>query len=176
MPTSRAPLRSVVIVGGGSAGWMAAAALAKSFGRQLEVTLVESEEIGIIGVGESTVPHLRDFNSLLQIPEADFIRQTKGTFKLGIQFVDWGHPGQSYIHAFGMTGGRPELRPTHQYWLRMKAEGADVPDFDHFSLSATAAYGNRFRHPRDGRADPQHRALLDARRRVVQCRRRRCGA
>ena len=80
------PLRSVVIVGGGSSGWMTAAALTKSFGKRLEVTLVESEEIGIIGVGESTVPHLRDFNRLLEIDEADFVRRTRGTFKLGIEF------------------------------------------------------------------------------------------
>src|SRR5438477_6871068 len=82
MQAAGEPLRSVVIVGGGSSGWMTAAALTKSFGKLLQVTLVESEEIGIIGVGESTVPHLRDFNRLLEIDEADFVRRTKGTFKL----------------------------------------------------------------------------------------------
>jgi tryptophan halogenase len=95
MQPSGESLRSVVIVGGGSSGWMTAAALSKSFGKQLMVTLIESEEIGIIGVGESTVPHLREFNRLLEIDEADFIRRTKGTFKLGIQFNDWRRVGDS---------------------------------------------------------------------------------
>src|ERR1700751_256111 len=108
------PVRSVVIVGGGSAGWMTAAALSKSFGRLLEVTLVESEEIGIIGVGQSTVPHLRDFNRLLQIDEAEFVRGTKGTFKLGIQFNDWRRIGDSYIHGFGTIGRSLGLLDFHQ--------------------------------------------------------------
>src|SRR5580658_10104407 len=121
--SSGAPIRTVVIVGGGSAGWMTAAALTKSFGKQLEVTLVESEEIGIIGVGESTVPHLRDFNSLLQIEEADFIRRTKGTFKLGIQFNDWLRVGDSYIHGFGSIGRNLGMLDFHQYWLKARKLG-----------------------------------------------------
>jgi tryptophan 7-halogenase len=137
------PLRSVVIVGGGSAGWMTAAALSKSFGRLLEVTLVESDEIGIIGVGESTVPHLRDFNSLLEIHEADFVRQTKGTFKLGIQFNDWRRIGDSYIHGFGTIGRSLGLLDFHQYWLKARKLGL-VKDIGHYSINTLAASQGRF--------------------------------
>ncbi len=136
-------IRSVVIVGGGSAGWMTAAALTKSFGRLLEVTLVESEEIGIIGVGESTVPHLRDFNSLLEIHEADFVRQTKGTFKLGIQFNDWRRIGDSYIHGFGTIGRSLGLLDFHQYWLKARKLGA-ARDIGHYSINTLAAPQGRF--------------------------------
>ncbi len=151
----RKPVQSVAIIGGGTAGWMAAAALAKQLPKTIALTLVESDAIGTIGVGEATIPAIRRFNQILGIDEAEFLKAAGGTFKLGIEFVDWGGLGQSYIHAFGMTGGRPELRPTHQYWLRMKAEGADVPDFDGLSLAATAAHANRFMHARGGAADPR---------------------
>jgi tryptophan halogenase len=143
---SGAPIRSVVIVGGGSAGWMTAAALGKSFGRQLEVTLVESEEIGIIGVGESTVPHLRDFNSLLEIHEADFVRQTKGTFKLGIQFNDWRRIGDSYMHGFGTIGRGLGLLDFHQYWLKARKLGL-AKDIGHYSINTLAAPQGRFLVP-----------------------------
>jgi tryptophan halogenase len=143
---SGAPIRSVVIVGGGSAGWMTAAALSKSFGRQLEVTLVESEEIGIIGVGESTVPHLRDFNSLLEIHEADFVRQTKGTFKLGIQFNDWRRIGDSYMHGFGTIGRGLGLLDFHQYWLKARKLGM-AKDIGHYSINTLAAPQGRFLVP-----------------------------
>jgi len=122
---------------------MTAAALAKSFSRQLTVTLVESEEIGIIGVGESTVPHLRDFNSLLQIHEADFIRQTKGTFKLGIQFNDWGRIGDSYVHGFGTIGRSLGLLDFHQYWLKARQLGW-ARDIGRYSINTLAAPQGRF--------------------------------
>ena len=144
------PVHSVAIVGGGTAGWMAAAALAKQLPKTISLTLIESDEIGTIGVGEATIPAIRRFNQILGIDEVEFLKATGGTFKLGIEFVDWGALGQSYIHAFGMTGGRPELRPTHQYWLRMKAQGVDVPDFDLLSLAGTAAQANRFTRSRGG--------------------------
>jgi len=144
--TSGERLRSVVIVGGGSAGWMTAAALSKSFGRQLEVTLVESEEIGIIGVGESTVPHLRDFNRLLEIHEADFVRHTKGTFKLGIQFNDWRRVGDSYIHGFGTIGRSLGLLDFHQYWLKARKLGL-ARDIGHYSINTLAAPQGRFAVP-----------------------------
>jgi tryptophan halogenase len=140
------PVRSVVIVGGGSAGWMTAAALSKSFGQRLEVTLVESEEIGIIGVGESTVPHLRDFNRLLQIDEAEFVRGTKGTFKLGIQFNDWRRIGDSYIHGFGTIGRSLGLLDFHQYWLKARKLGL-AKDIGDYSINTLAAPQGRFLVP-----------------------------
>ena len=125
---------------------MTAAALTKSFGQRLEVTLVESEEIGIIGVGESTVPHLRDFNRLLEIDEADFIRRTKGTFKLGIQFNDWRRPGDSYIHGFGTIGRSLGLLDFHQYWLKARKLGL-VTGIGDYSINTLAAPQGRFLVP-----------------------------
>ena len=146
MQPSGEPLRSVVIVGGGSAGWMTAAALTKSFGRRLGVTLIESEEIGIIGVGESTVPHLRDFNRLLEIDEADFVRRTKGTFKLGIQFNDWLRIGDSYVHGFGTIGRSLGFLDFHQYWLKARRLGL-AKDIGHYSINTLAAPQGRFLVP-----------------------------
>lgn len=146
MQAAGEPLRSVVIVGGGSSGWMTAAALTKSFGKRLEVTLIESEEIGIIGVGESTVPHLRDFNRLLEIDEADFVRRTKGTFKLGIQFNDWRRLGDSYIHGFGTIGRSLGFLDFHQYWLKARKLGW-AKDIGHYSINTLAAPQGRFLVP-----------------------------
>jgi tryptophan halogenase len=110
---AKRPIRSVAVIGGGTAGWMSAAAISKSFGSDIQVQLVESEEVGTIGVGEATVPHLSAFNRLLEIDEAEFVSQTQGTFKLGIMFDDWGAIGESYVHdaispilAEGARGGR----------------------------------------------------------------------
>src|SRR5690348_4042434 len=99
---SEGRISRIVIVGGGTAGWMSAAALAKHLGNACTIRLVESDEIGIIGVGEATVPHIRIFNSqVLGIDEAEFVKATQGTFKLGIQFRDWGRIGDTYYHGFG---------------------------------------------------------------------------
>lgn len=133
----------MVIVGGGSSGWMTAAALTRSFGKRFEVTLVESEEIGIIGVGESTVPHLRDFNRLLEIDEADFVRRTRGTFKLGIQFKDWLRLGDSYVHGFGIIGRSLGLLEFHQYWLKARKLGF-ARDIGQYSINTLAAPQGRF--------------------------------
>src|SRR5215467_14752726 len=111
-------LRSIVVVGGGSAGWMTAAGLAKILGRDVSIRLIESEEIGIVGVGEATVPHLKIFNNILEFNEIDFVRQTQGTFKLGIQFRDWGRIGDSYIHSFGTIGHDLGMLPFYQYWIK----------------------------------------------------------
>jgi len=156
--TANPLLKSIVIVGGGTAGWMAAALLSKlTFGR-LAITLIESEEIGTIGVGEATIPALKIFNDFLEVPEADFIRATQGTFKLGIEFVNWREPGHSYIHGFGKIGTELLWLRTHQFWLKMRDKGA-ARDFDHYALNCLAARMNRFR-PR-GPNDSSPMADLD---------------
>jgi tryptophan halogenase len=137
-------IRKVAILGGGTAGWMAAAALAKSFGPALVVHLIESEEIGTIGVGEATVPHLSAFNKLLGIDEAEFVRETKGTFKLGIQFVDWARLGDSYVHGFGTIGRDLGLIPFHQYWIKAMRAGRAKPDIGVYSLNTLAAPAGKF--------------------------------
>ena len=98
------PRLKVIVVGGGTAGWMTAAALAKLLPSRCSVHLIESEAIGIVGVSEATLPHIRGFNDRLGINEAEFMAATRATFKLGIEFKDWGKPGDSYIHPFGTFG------------------------------------------------------------------------
>ena len=137
------PIREVVIAGGGTAGWMAAAALASYFENQLSITLIESEAIGTVGVGEATIPQIHLFNRLLGLEENDFVRATAATFKLGIEFVDWDVPGESYFHGFGGVGQKIGKLPFHQYWLRYRAEGGKRP-LDDFSGNAIAAREGRF--------------------------------
>lgn len=145
---SAEPIRNVVIVGGGTAGWMCAAALSRLLNlQQVSVTLVESDEIRTIGVGEATIPTLRDFNRLLGIDEADFVRKTQGTFKLGIEFSEWGQLGESYIHPFGSFGlDRPEVR-FHQMWLKLRALEESAGDISDYNLSLVAARLDRFSPP-----------------------------
>jgi tryptophan halogenase len=142
---------SVTIVGGGTAGWMTAAALVALLPSRCDVHLVESEAIGIVGVGEATLPHIRAFNERLGIDEAEFMAATRATFKLGIEFVNWARIGDSYIHPFGTFGrgtGSPDF---HQYWLRLRQEGRAVPDLEQFSLACMMARLGRFDLPA---ADP----------------------
>jgi tryptophan halogenase len=143
------PLRNILIVGGGSAGWMAAAALAhKLAGLPIRISVVESAEIGTVGVGEATLPHLRFFNASLGFDEAHFMRFTKATFKLGIEFRNWSRIGDSYIHPFGAFGIDLGGVSFHQHWLRMRAAGDETPLAD-YSLPIAAARMNRFGHPSD---------------------------
>ena len=136
-------IRNVVIVGGGTAGWMAAAVLAKAFGHSISITLIESEEIGIVGVGEATIPMIRLINDFLGLDENKMLRASQGTFKLGIQFNNWRKPSDSYIHAFGDIGMQLGLVPFHHYWLRANKEGKSPSLWD-FSLNYQAAIANRF--------------------------------
>ena len=136
-------IQRVVIAGGGTAGWMAAAALSRLVGRPLSVTLVESEEIGTVGVGEATIPTLLTINRLLQIPEPDFIKFTQGTFKLGIRFENWLHEGHQYLHSFGDTGKGCWAGGFQHFWLRGKREGM-AAEYGEYCAELKAAEANRF--------------------------------
>jgi tryptophan 7-halogenase len=137
-------LRSIVIVGGGTAGWMCASALSKTLENRIPIRLIESEEIGTVGVGEATVPHLAQFNGALGINEVDFMRAVQGTFKLGIQFVDWGRIGDRYIHGFGQIGHDYGFLPFHQYWLKLHLAGNVKDDIGAYSLHTAAAPLGKF--------------------------------
>lgn len=146
-------IRDIIIVGGGTAGWMAAAA----FGRFLDngqrrITVIESDDIGTVGVGEATIPAILNFNRMLDIPENDFLRETQGTFKLGIQFVNWGKLGDSYFHPFGNYGQDLHGINFHQLYLREFARG-DRRSISEYCMSAMAAEKGRF-----GRASPTARS------------------
>lgn len=137
--------RRIVIAGGGTAGWMTAAALARFAMPHWQVTLVESEEIGTIGVGEATIPMVRLFNRSLGIDERQFLRETHGTWKLGIAFEGWGGFDERYIHGFGLTGRSLGVLPFHHYWLRGRAMRAAGPLGD-YVLNAVACEEGRFAH------------------------------
>jgi tryptophan halogenase len=138
-------VKDIVVVGGGTAGWMAAAAFAKVLGTQAHtITLVESEEIGTVGVGEATIPPIMHYNKLLGIDEDEFVRETHATFKLGIEFIDWRKKGSSYFHPFGAFGANIKGGVGFMnYWLRSVQSGGD-PDFTHFVAEGEAAREGRF--------------------------------
>jgi tryptophan halogenase len=143
-------IRKIVIVGGGTAGWMTAATFAKlGAGAGHSIELVESDEIGIVGVGEATIPPITDFNRSLQIDENEFVRATQATFKLGIEFADWLRLGHSYIHPFGHYGVFMHGIYFHHFWLRYIAQGGRIPDHA-FNMNVTACLDNRFGWPQPG--------------------------
>ncbi|OZA93066.1 MAG: tryptophan halogenase [Erythrobacter sp. 34-65-8] len=143
----RAPIEHVLIVGGGSAGWMTAAALAQTLGPGCRIILVESEEIGTVGVGEATIPPIRHFNQRLGIDEATFVRETGGSYKLGIEFVDWGRLGHSYFHPFGQHGAEFDTVPFYHYWMREHLAGRIGGPIDDFSMGWAMARAGKFVHP-----------------------------
>ena len=122
------PIKRIVIVGGGTAGWMAAAVLSRlKKGRDLDIVLVESEAIGTVGVGEATIPPFVEFNQMLEIDEREMLAEAQGSFKLGIQFENWGEVGDSYIHPFGAYGYHMGGIAFHQVWRRMREAGEKRP-------------------------------------------------
>jgi len=137
----------VVIVGGGTAGWMTAASFAQlGKGAPLAIELVESEEIGTVGVGEATIPPICDFNRSMQIDENEFMRATQATFKLGIEFVDWYAKGQSYIHPFGHYGVPMHGIYFHHFWLRHRLHGGSI-DPAAFNMHINACREGRYGWP-----------------------------
>lgn len=140
-------LKKIVIVGGGSAGWMTAAALSSLLPEDsVSLTLIESDNIGTVGVGEATIPDMINFNAMLGINEAEFLKATNGTFKLGIEFIDWGKKGERYLHPFGQHGVDMQGIDFHQYWLHSKANGSSA-ELEDFSMCAVAAKHNKFALP-----------------------------
>src|SRR5690606_10239611 len=147
-------IRSIVVVGGGTAGWMSAAALAKVLGRDYaEIVLVESDAIGTVGVGEATIPQIGTFNRLLGLDENDFVRRTKGTFKLGIEFVGWGKPDTRYFHPFGKYGIDMEGVSFHAFWDRLSA-APEFSDVASLSVMALAARNRKVTRPIDAGISP----------------------
>ncbi|MEM9839666.1 MAG: tryptophan halogenase family protein, partial [Pseudomonadota bacterium] len=140
------PLKNIIIVGGGSAGWMTAAALSSTLGKSTKITLIESEAIGTVGVGEATIPPIRIFNNRLGIDEQTFVRETQGSFKLGIEFIDWQQKGKAYFHPFGQHGAEFDVVPFYHYWMREHLAGR-ADDLDLYSMGWGAAKAGRFAHP-----------------------------
>ena len=143
-------IKKVVIAGGGTAGWMAAAMVSKLLGKVVDVTLVESDQIGTVGVGEATIPPLIIFHRQLDIKEQDFMAATQATFKLGISFESWRDVNEDYIHSFGITGRDHWSAGFQHFWLKDRERGSEVP-FGDYCLELIAAQQNKFAHlPKQG--------------------------
>jgi tryptophan 7-halogenase len=148
--SDRRPVRRVVIAGGGTAGWMTAAALSRTLGRVLDIRLVESDEIGTVGVGEATIPSLQTFHALLGLDEREFMAATQATFKLGIRFEHWRQVDQHYFHAFGLTGKDHWTAGFQHFWLKGRRRSL-AADYGAYCLETQAALKGRFAHlPDDG--------------------------
>ncbi|GGY45420.1 tryptophan halogenase family protein [Parvularcula lutaonensis] len=139
-------LDRIAIIGGGSAGWMTAAALSSAIGRSSQIMLVESEAIGTVGVGEATIPPIRYFNERVGIDEQTFLKETQGSFKLGIEFVDWARKGDAYFHPFGQHGAEFDQVPFYHYWMREYLAGR-AEKIDNYSMGWGAAEAGKFAHP-----------------------------
>jgi tryptophan halogenase len=143
-------IRKIVIVGGGTAGWMAAAPLAQMLRSgtkpPVEIVLVESPEIGTIGVGEATLPPIRFYNQTLGIDGVDFVKKTQASFKLGIEFKDWGRLGHRFFHGFGDFGPAIDKRSSFFHWLRLSRAG-NMPSYEEWSTATVMARSNRFVPP-----------------------------
>jgi tryptophan halogenase len=150
-------VREIVIVGGGTAGWMTAAGLASVMHQGYRIRVVESSEIGIIGVGEATIPAIKLFNTALGLDEDAFLRQTQGTFKLGIEFANWGRLGDSYIHGFGPIGRAFGALSCHQYWLKHRLQGG-TSVLDDYSINTVASRRGKYMR---SRADMRNSPLAD---------------
>jgi tryptophan halogenase len=136
-------IKTIVIVGGGTAGWMSATALATVLRGRYAIRVVESDDIGIIGVGEATIPMIRRFNQVVGIDENDFLKATQGTFKLGVEFVNWGKQGDRYMHGFGVLGQDLYAVKFDQYWQKMRRLGK-AKDLEAYSITRMAAKANKF--------------------------------
>ena len=149
-PAAAKPVRRIVIAGGGTAGWMVAACLSKTMGKLLDIKLIESDEIGTVGVGEATIPTLFTFHNLLELDEREFMAATLATFKLGIRFENWRDVGQDYIHSFGLTGKDHWTAGFQHFWLKGRQRGL-AGDYGDYCLELRAAQDSRFGHlPRNG--------------------------
>jgi tryptophan halogenase len=136
-------IKKIVVVGGGTSGWMAAAALSKIMGPNLDITLIESEQIGTVGVGEATIPMIQLYNRVLGLDEDEFVRETNATFKLGIEFVNWRRLNHTYFHPFGLLGVDMEGISFTHYWMRWQKSGGSL-DYSHFNAETEAARALRF--------------------------------
>ncbi len=160
-------VRRVLVVGGGSAGWMAAAALATALSREIAVVLVESEALGTVGVGEATIPPIQQFNRFLKLDERRFLSETQGTFKLGIEFHHWGQVGDAYLHQFGGVGREIDtLVKLHHWWLAGRltdrgadggSDGGDYPEWQDLHMARGLARENRFAPPGPARRELANR-------------------